>query len=83
MDYDELTKFGVYVAAFINGIDPSPTPTPITVDPPGTAHTQTITWHPDEIALLETVKHRWVLDDEGAHRWGYLLLSFIATLQGA
>ena len=83
MDYDELTRFGVYVAAFINGIDPSPTPTPITVDPPGTAHTQTITWHPDEIALLEAVKHRWVLDDEDAHRWGYLLLSFIATLQGA
>jgi hypothetical protein len=83
MDYDELTKFGVYVAAFINGIDPSPTPTPITVDPPGTAQTQTITWQPDEIALLEAVKHRWVLDDEGAHRWGYMLLSFIATIQGS
>jgi probable HAF family extracellular repeat protein len=83
MDYDELTKFGVYVAAFVNAIDPQPGPTPITVAPPGSAQTQIITWHANEIGLLEAVKYRWVLDDEGAHRWGFMLLSFIATIQGA
>jgi uncharacterized membrane protein len=82
MDYNELTKFGVYVLAFINAIAPSPNPTPVVLGPAGNAQTQTIIWQPDEMGVLEGVKQRWVVNDEDAHRWGFMVLSFIAAIQG-
>lgn len=80
----ELMRFGVQVLAFINAIDPQPGPTPVVVPPPtqvGT--TMTVVWESTGFEMLDTVKARWQLDDEGAHRWGFLVLSFIAALQGA
>ena len=82
MDYDELTKFGIYVLAFIDALAPSPEPTPVVLGPVGNAQTQTIVWQPDEISILEIVKRRWVLNDEDSHRWGFMVLSFIAAIQG-
>jgi uncharacterized membrane protein len=79
----ELVKFGVYVLAFINAIDPQPAPTPVVLDSPGNASSTTVTWQPGEMSVLNSVEDRWHLNDEDAHRWGFLVLSFIAAIQGA
>ena len=68
--------------AFLNALDPSPTPTPVTIDPPGHDVTRTVTWSATDLPLLEAVKTRWVQDDEGAHRLGFYLLSFLTALSG-
>ena len=79
----ELMRFGIQVLAFINAIDPQPSPTPVVVPPPAqVGATMTIVWGSSEFSMLDTVKTRWQLDDEGAHRWGFLVLSFIAAIQG-
>lgn len=82
MNDDQLVKYGIQVLAFINAIDPSPTPTPVTLGSPGTAGTQTVVWTTSELPMLNTVKARWVLNNEDAHRFGFTVLSFIAAIQG-
>jgi RTX calcium-binding nonapeptide repeat (4 copies)/Domain of unknown function DUF11 len=80
----ELLRFGVQVLAFINAIDPQPGPTPVVVPPPAqVGATMTVVWEATDFEMLDVVKARWALGDEGAHRWGFLVLSFIAALQGA
>ncbi len=78
----ELPKVGVAAIAFIIGLIPSPTPTPIVLDPAGTDVTQTIVWQPDELVYLEKVKERFALDDEDAHRFAVALLGYLAAIQG-
>ncbi len=80
---ETLLKTGVGVLAYINAIDPSPSPTPVVLDPPGTATTRTVTWRADELPSLDVVKARWVLNDEDAHRFGFNVLSYIAALSGS
>ena len=79
---DELVKTGVKFLAFLNGLDPQPNPTPAVLDPPGIDSTQAVTWNADELTHLDTVKARWVLNDEDAHRLGFMLLSYFAALSG-
>ncbi len=79
---EELLQFGVLVLAFINAIDPQPAPTPVVLDLPGAAASTVVTWEAAEMDVLNAVEQRWVVNDEDAHRWGFLVLSFIAAIQG-
>lgn len=79
---EELPKVGVAAVAFIIGLLPSPTPTPVVLDPAGTGVTQTIVWQPDELFFLDNVKARFVFNDEDAHRFSVYLLAFLAGVQG-
>ena len=79
---DQLPKVGVAAVAFIIGIAPSPTPTPVVLEPAGSAVTQTIEWQPDELFFLDNVKARFVFSDEDAHRFSVYLLGFLASVQG-
>ena len=78
----ELLHNGVGLLAFLNALAPSPTPTPAPLEPPGTDVTRTVHWTATDLPLLEAVKTRWAQDDEGAHRLGFYLMSFLAALSG-
>ena len=79
---EELLKFGILVLAYLNAVAPSPNPTPIVLDPPGNAATHTVTWSAADLKRLDTVRARYVMNDEDAHRLGLAVLSFIAALSG-
>jgi hypothetical protein len=80
---EELAHFGIYVLAFINAIDPQPGPTPVVLGPAGTSTSTSVTWLDDDVAALDVVRQRWELSDADAHRWGFMVLNFIAALSGA
>ena len=79
---EALLKYGVQVLAFLNALDPQPNPTPVVLGPPGTAGTRTVVWNANEVNTLDTVRARWLLNDEDAHRFGFDVLSFFAALNG-
>ena len=78
----DLLAKGVLLLAYLNALDPSPTPTPVALDPPGTDVTRSVTWNATDLPLLEAVKSRWSQSDEGAHRLGFYLLSYLAAISG-
>lgn len=78
----DMPKVSVAALAFIIGLIPSAEPTPLVLDPEGTDTTQTIVWQPAELPILESVKWRFALDDEDAHRFAIYLLGYLAAIQG-
>jgi hypothetical protein len=79
---DDLLARGVMLLAYLNALSPSPTPTPVTLDHPVADVTRSVAWSTPALPALEAVKVRWVQDDEGAHRLGLSLLSYLAALSG-
>ncbi len=79
---DGLVQFGIQVLAFLNAVDPQPQPTPIVLPPPTGTVVQTVAFAASKLATLDTVKARWVENDEDAQRLGFAVLSFIAALNG-
>ncbi len=77
-----LVQFGIQVLAFLNAVDPQPQPTPIVLPPPTGTVVQTVTFPASKLAMLDTVKARWVENDEDAQRLGFSVLTFIAALNG-
>lgn len=81
-DSAQIAKVGVYAVAFILGLVPSAVPTPVELEPPGVATTQTFVWESHELPILDSVKRRFALGDEDAHRFAFMLLDYLAAVQG-
>ena len=77
----QVQKTGVFLMAFLLGFL-APAVTPVSSPPGGTAATYVTSWGPSETSALDTVRRRFALDDAGATRYSFGLLSFLLGLQG-
>jgi hypothetical protein len=77
----DVQKRCTYIISYILGFV-SPSPTPVTLDPPGTAVTYTDTWTPDEFGVLDRVKAKFVLNDADAERFATKLVDYLLALGG-
>lgn len=79
---EQLQHDAVWFLAFLENLSGSTAPTPATLPPAGTATTRITNGGASEVAVLDAVKAKYVVDDADAHRVGVYLLSFLLGLAG-
>ena len=76
-----VQKTCVYIVSYLLGFI-SPTPTPVTIRPPGTAVTYTDTWTVPEYSVIDRVGHKFSLADADATRYAMGIISYLLALGG-
>lgn len=78
---EAVQKTSVYIIAYLLSVASGP-PTPVSPPAPGSSVTYTSVWDTGEIATLDAVQQRFVLNNIDATHVAVLLVSFLASLGG-
>ena len=78
----EVQQTGVYLAAFLLGLDPTAPPEPTTLAPAIEDDYVSTTWPDNALRVPRVIQDRLVLSGVDAHRFSVYLLSYLLSLTG-